>query len=212
MGRAIKAGRVWTNCYHAYPARAFGGYKESGIGRETHKVMLTTTSRPRTCWSATARTSWASSDPSVVRVRQGVTGRGHSPLFLPHPRTRPWLIASPPPGGLQFIEELRAEFGPLMFLLSGGCCDGSVPNCYKVGEVLPGQTMILLGQVGGADFYRPSGIPVLREQPADLDVQPGNGGTSPLIAGAASASPRAPASSPMQSRPHSGPSTPLERM
>ncbi len=41
MGRAIQAGRVWTNCYHAYPAHAaFGGYKESGIGRETHKVML----------------------------------------------------------------------------------------------------------------------------------------------------------------------------
>ncbi len=41
MGRAIKAGRVWTNCYHAYPAgAAFGGYKESGIGRENHKMML----------------------------------------------------------------------------------------------------------------------------------------------------------------------------
>jgi len=41
MGRAIKAGRVWTNCYHAYPAHAaFGGYKESGIGRENHKAML----------------------------------------------------------------------------------------------------------------------------------------------------------------------------
>ena len=41
MGRAIKAGRVWTNCYHHYPAHAaFGGYKESGIGRENHKMML----------------------------------------------------------------------------------------------------------------------------------------------------------------------------
>ena len=41
MGRGIKAGRVWTNCYHAYPAHAaFGGYKQSGIGRETHKMML----------------------------------------------------------------------------------------------------------------------------------------------------------------------------
>ncbi len=41
MGRAIKAGRVWTNCYHAYPAHAaFGGYKESGVGRENHKMML----------------------------------------------------------------------------------------------------------------------------------------------------------------------------
>ena len=41
MGRAIKAGRVWTNCYHAYPAHAaFGGYKESGLGRENHKMAL----------------------------------------------------------------------------------------------------------------------------------------------------------------------------
>jgi len=41
FGRGIQAGRVWTNCYHAYPAHAtFGGYKESGIGRETHKMML----------------------------------------------------------------------------------------------------------------------------------------------------------------------------
>jgi aldehyde dehydrogenase len=41
LGRNIQAGRVWTNCYHAYPAHAaFGGYKQSGIGRETHKMML----------------------------------------------------------------------------------------------------------------------------------------------------------------------------
>jgi aldehyde dehydrogenase len=41
MGRAIKAGRVWTNCYHHYPAHAaFGGYKASGVGRENHKMML----------------------------------------------------------------------------------------------------------------------------------------------------------------------------
>ena len=41
MGRGIKAGRVWTNCYHLYPAHAaFGGYKKSGVGRETHKMIL----------------------------------------------------------------------------------------------------------------------------------------------------------------------------
>src|SRR6188508_2454447 len=41
MGRGIKAGRVWTNCYHLYPAgAAFGGYKASGVGRENHKMML----------------------------------------------------------------------------------------------------------------------------------------------------------------------------
>jgi aldehyde dehydrogenase len=41
MGRGIQAGRVWTNCYHLYPAHAaFGGYKSSGVGRENHKMML----------------------------------------------------------------------------------------------------------------------------------------------------------------------------
>jgi len=41
VGRAIKAGRVWTNCYHHYPAHAaFGGYKDSGVGRENHRMML----------------------------------------------------------------------------------------------------------------------------------------------------------------------------
>ena len=41
LGRSIQAGRVWTNCYHLYPAHAaFGGYKQSGIGRENHKMML----------------------------------------------------------------------------------------------------------------------------------------------------------------------------
>ncbi|MEO0423352.1 MAG: aldehyde dehydrogenase [Pseudomonadota bacterium] len=41
FGRGIQAGRVWTNCYHLYPAHAaFGGYKQSGIGRENHKMML----------------------------------------------------------------------------------------------------------------------------------------------------------------------------
>ncbi|RTZ64092.1 MAG: aldehyde dehydrogenase, partial [Aquificaceae bacterium] len=41
VGRAVQAGRVWTNCYHLYPAHAaFGGYKKSGIGRENHSMML----------------------------------------------------------------------------------------------------------------------------------------------------------------------------
>ena len=41
FARGIEAGRVWCNCYHVYPAHAsFGGYKQSGFGRETHKMML----------------------------------------------------------------------------------------------------------------------------------------------------------------------------
>jgi len=48
MGRGIKAGRVWTNCYHLYPAHAaFGGYKKSGVGRETHKKKLDHNQQPK---------------------------------------------------------------------------------------------------------------------------------------------------------------------
>ena len=63
FGRAVQAGRVWTNCYHAYPAHAaFGGYKQSGVGRENHKMMLDHYQQTKTCWSATARRSLDSSD------------------------------------------------------------------------------------------------------------------------------------------------------
>jgi aldehyde dehydrogenase len=67
MGRAIKAGRVWTNCYHAYPAHAaFGGYKESGIGRETHKVMLDHYQQTKNLLGQLQRAaSWASSKPCI---------------------------------------------------------------------------------------------------------------------------------------------------
>jgi len=85
---------------------------------------------------------------------------------------------------LQFIDELCADFGPLMFLLSGGCCDGSVPNCYKVGEILPGQKMILLGQVGGADFYLGhQEFQYYENSQLILDVRPGNGGDFSLDCG-----------------------------
>jgi uncharacterized protein (DUF779 family) len=64
-----------------------------------------------------------------------------------------------------------------MFLLSGGCCDGSVPNCYKLGEVIPGQTMLLLGEVGGAPFYLGhQEFAYYASSQLTLDVQPGGGG------------------------------------
>ncbi|WP_374266075.1 DUF779 domain-containing protein [Zoogloea sp.] len=85
---------------------------------------------------------------------------------------------------LAFIDELRAEFGPLMFLLSGGCCDGSVPNCYKVGEVTPGQTMLCLGQVGGAEFWLGhQEFQYYGSSQLTLDVQPGGGGDFSLDCG-----------------------------
>lgn len=94
----------------------------------------------------------------------------------------PHIIATSP--ALAFIDELRDEFGPLLFLLSGGCCDGSVPNCYKVGEVLPGATLILLGQVGGADFYLGhQEFRYYENSQLTLDVQAGSGGDFSLDCG-----------------------------
>jgi uncharacterized protein (DUF779 family) len=71
-----------------------------------------------------------------------------------------------------------------MFLLSGGCCDGSVPNCYKLGEVIPGQTMLLLGEVGGAPFYLGhQEFAYYASSQLTLDVQPGGGGDFSLDCG-----------------------------
>jgi len=54
---------------------------------------------------------------------------------------------------LQLICELKAEHGALMFHQSGGCCDGSSPMCYPVGEFITGPADVLLGVVGGCEFY-----------------------------------------------------------
>jgi uncharacterized protein len=51
------------------------------------------------------------------------------------------------------IERLRAEYGPLLFFQSGGCCDGSSPMCFPAGELLLGPNDLLLGEVDGCPFY-----------------------------------------------------------
>jgi aldehyde dehydrogenase len=71
MGRGIQAGRVWTNCYHAYPAHAaFGGYKQSGIGRENHKMMLDhyqQTKNLRACPRTRGCPQWSTHRPTAAR-------------------------------------------------------------------------------------------------------------------------------------------------
>jgi uncharacterized protein (DUF779 family) len=57
------------------------------------------------------------------------------------------------PAAQALIERLRAEHGPLMFHQSGGCCDGSAPMCFAVGEFITGDSDICLGEVAGAPFY-----------------------------------------------------------
>ena len=81
MGRAIQAGRVWTNCYHAYPAHAaFGGYKQSGIGRENAqddaRSLSADQERPGQLLDQAARLlleEWNWRSPSPSKRRSDVT-------------------------------------------------------------------------------------------------------------------------------------------
>lgn len=57
------------------------------------------------------------------------------------------------PEAAELIRALRAEHGPLMFYQSGGCCDGSAPMCYPLGELRIGQRDALLGEIEGCPFY-----------------------------------------------------------
>lgn len=57
------------------------------------------------------------------------------------------------PEAVRAIEQLAATYGPLMFVQSGGCCDGSSPICFRAGAFLVGPADRLLGEVAGAPFY-----------------------------------------------------------
>ena len=57
------------------------------------------------------------------------------------------------PGALELIERLKQKHGPLMFHQSGGCCDGSAPMCYPVGDFRVGPQDIQLGDIAGCRFY-----------------------------------------------------------
>jgi len=81
------------------------------------------------------------------------------------------------PAALALIEELRGEYGPVLFHQSGGCCDGSSPMCYPAGEFRIGARDILLGEIAGAPVYigRAQGEAWAHTQ-LILDVVPGRGG------------------------------------
>jgi uncharacterized protein (DUF779 family) len=77
---------------------------------------------------------------------------------------------------LDLLARLAAEHGPLLFHQSGGCCDGSSPMCFPLGEFRIGQSDVLLGQVGGAPFHM-SGpqFAYWEHTHLTLDVVPGRG-------------------------------------
>jgi len=81
------------------------------------------------------------------------------------------------PAALALIRELQAEYGPIMFHQSGGCCDGSSPMCYPQGEFIVGDTDVKLGEIGGAPVY--IGGPqyaAWKHTELIIDVVPGRGG------------------------------------
>jgi len=78
---------------------------------------------------------------------------------------------------LSLIDRLRAQHGDLMFHQSGGCCDGSSPMCYPLGEFITGDQDVLLGTVGGAPFYiGRAQFEYWKHTQLILDVVPGRGG------------------------------------
>ena len=78
---------------------------------------------------------------------------------------------------LQLIDQLRDRHGSVLFHQSGGCCDGSSPMCFPIGEFIVGDRDVLLGQIGGADFYiNPAQFEYWKHTQLIIDVVPGRGG------------------------------------
>ncbi|MDP9050896.1 MAG: DUF779 domain-containing protein [Acidobacteriota bacterium] len=89
------------------------------------------------------------------------------------------------PAAVALMETLREKHGALMFHQSGGCCDGSSPMCYPLGEFMVGDSDILLATIGGGDSSGAPGYPFYMSKPQFeywkhtqliLDVVPGRGG------------------------------------
>ncbi|MGO4108444.1 DUF779 domain-containing protein [Paenibacillus sp. YAF4_2] len=78
---------------------------------------------------------------------------------------------------LELIDRLRAKYGDVMFHQSGGCCDGSSPMCFPLGEFLIGEQDELLGEIGGAPFYMSKAqYDYWKNTQLIIDVVPGRGG------------------------------------
>ncbi|GAB3116833.1 DUF779 domain-containing protein [Novispirillum itersonii] len=89
--------------------------------------------------------------------------------------TPPRVLATD--AALDLIRLLEGKHGPLMFHQSGGCCDGSAPMCYPLGEFLTGDSDVLLGQIGGCPFYMGRAqFEYWQHTQLAIDVVPGRGG------------------------------------
>ncbi|WP_136606122.1 DUF779 domain-containing protein [Paenibacillus dokdonensis] len=78
---------------------------------------------------------------------------------------------------LELIELLKAKHGPVMFHQSGGCCDGSSPMCFPLGEFIVGDSDVQMGEIGGAPFYMSRAqYEYWKYTQLIIDVVPGRGG------------------------------------
>lgn len=78
---------------------------------------------------------------------------------------------------LELIDLLRSKHGPLMFHQSGGCCDGSSPMCFPLGDFLVGDSDVRMGEIGGAPFYMSKAqYEYWKYTQLIIDVVPGRGG------------------------------------
>ena len=81
------------------------------------------------------------------------------------------------PEAIDLIDRLRAKHGPVMFHQSGGCCDGSSPMCFPLGDFMVGPSDVKLGGIGGAPFYMSaSQFEYWKHTKLIIDVVPGRGG------------------------------------
>ena len=81
----------------------------------------------------------------------------------------------------QIIDTLRAKYGELMFHQSGGCCDGSAPMCFEVGELMLNETDVKLGEIHGCEFYMSRDqFEYWKHTHLTLDVVPGRGASFSL--------------------------------
>jgi len=81
------------------------------------------------------------------------------------------------PAALELLAEIQARHGPVLFHQSGGCCDGSSPMCYPVGEFMLGDRYVCLGEIGGAAVYIGADqYAAWRHTQLIIDVVPGRGG------------------------------------
>ncbi|MDQ0509636.1 DUF779 domain-containing protein [Ancylobacter amanitiformis] len=89
--------------------------------------------------------------------------------------TVPRVLATP--AALELIATLEQENGPVLFHQSGGCCDGSSPMCYPIGDYIVGDGDVRMGAIGGAPFYMsPSQFEYWQHTQLIIDVVPGRGG------------------------------------